>query len=263
MHIIHSYHKAPEFGKSMTNFMIGLLEGTAVTPEILKKRMDVLHAVRHPFWYVLSIVSNGQSGSSVNNKELISRLSLDLNCAVFTYNDRIICILGTSRYITDWAEEVPQLDALIAGDGLVCGISRRFDDLSELRKYYQQSISALDYGTEMPVPGTYLIYDNLNVYQMFQLLGEHLSDFCNQRIRGIADYDALHKSDLCSTLRIYLENNRSLTRTAEALFVHKNTVHYRIDKCISLIESDLTNENEVFNFILSLRIVEFERTFRK
>lgn len=48
-------------------------------------------------------------------------------------------------------------------------------------------------------------------------------------------------------------------RTAEILFIHRNTVRYRINKCMELLGSDLEDGNEIFAFILSLRMLEYRR----
>lgn len=48
-------------------------------------------------------------------------------------------------------------------------------------------------------------------------------------------------------------------KTAELLFIHRNTVRYRIHKCTELINSDLEDGNEIFAFILSLRILEYRK----
>jgi sugar diacid utilization regulator len=51
---------------------------------------------------------------------------------------------------------------------------------------------------------------------------------------------AEHSSDLMETLRRYLENGGSLEATAKALFVHANTVRYRLRRIQDLIGEDVT-----------------------
>lgn len=46
------------------------------------------------------------------------------------------------------------------------------------------------------------------------------------------------------TLQAYLENNRSVSRTAQALYVHRNTVAYRINKILDVLGVDLEDPSQ-------------------
>jgi DNA-binding PucR family transcriptional regulator len=67
--------------------------------------------------------------------------------------------------------------------------------------------------------------------------------------------------ELCATLEVYLEQAKSLAKAAEVLFIHRNTVRYRINKCMELMNTDLEDGNEIFAYILSLRILEYDKKF--
>lgn len=47
-----------------------------------------------------------------------------------------------------------------------------------------------------------------------------------------------------ATLRAYLENNKSLSRTAKQLFLHRNTIAYRIKRIVDLLGVDLDDPNQ-------------------
>ena len=53
-----------------------------------------------------------------------------------------------------------------------------------------------------------------------------------------------HSSDLVTTLWSYLDNGRSLEATARELFVHPNTVRYRLKRVSELIGWDATGPRE-------------------
>ena len=65
-------------------------------------------------------------------------------------------------------------------------------------------------------------------------------------------YDRTHQSALVTTLRTYLDAGLNLTRTANALFVHANTVVYRLRRIRELSGRDPRNPDDVL--ILSLAI---------
>lgn len=55
-----------------------------------------------------------------------------------------------------------------------------------------------------------------------------------------------HSTDLISTLWSYLDNGRSLEATARELFVHPNTVRYRLKRVSDVIGWDATGPREAF-----------------
>lgn len=52
-------------------------------------------------------------------------------------------------------------------------------------------------------------------------------------------------ADFLATVEAYLANGRSIARTAEALFVHVNTVRYRLDRATALSGTDLDDLDDV------------------
>ena len=53
-----------------------------------------------------------------------------------------------------------------------------------------------------------------------------------------------HSTDLVATLWAYLDNGRSLEATARELFVHPNTVRYRLKRVSEVIGWDATGPRE-------------------
>lgn len=52
------------------------------------------------------------------------------------------------------------------------------------------------------------------------------------------------RRDYLNTLRVYLDSNRSISKAAETLFVHRNTVLYRINKIVDLLDVDLEDPHQ-------------------
>ena len=56
------------------------------------------------------------------------------------------------------------------------------------------------------------------------------------------------------TLRAYINNDRSLTRTAEAVFIHRNTVSYRIHNMQRILRCSLSTPEELFPYQIAFLI---------
>lgn len=70
---------------------------------------------------------------------------------------------------------------------------------------------------------------------------------------GARTLGALGEGMLRETLEVFLANNCSWTRTAEALHLHVNTVHYRIDRVEALTGRDLTRLDHKADLYAALR----------
>ena len=66
----------------------------------------------------------------------------------------------------------------------------------------------------------------------------------NELVRGIYQPLRDHSSDLLATLACYLDTGRSLEATARELFVHPNTVRYRLKRISEIIGWDATGARE-------------------
>lgn len=70
----------------------------------------------------------------------------------------------------------------------------------------------------------------------------------------LAESDAERGTNLIETLRVYLEENRSLVRTAERLGIHRQTLYARIARIEQITDSDLSSTAAVADFWLALQV---------
>lgn len=80
-----------------------------------------------------------------------------------------------------------------------------------------------------------------------------LRSFRERLLRPLADYDARHNAELLSTLRSFLACDGSWTACASRLYVHVNTVRYRIGRIEALTGRDLSALPDRVDFFLALR----------
>ena len=70
-------------------------------------------------------------------------------------------------------------------------------------------------------------------------------------VTALHEYDIKHGTDMARTLQVYLQNDKNLVLTANALGVHRNTVVYRIEKILSMTNMDLEDPYERLYIALS------------
>lgn len=258
-----SYHLSDD-KHSIENFCIKLLDGESFTREQIEKRLKVLDFRQKPYTYVLAMCSAGgySSGPQSSLSQVRMSFAAALHCPVFAYNTLLICVYGSDAPIARWPEGVPELEGLLEQWGLICGVSRHMSGLEELRDRYLQAQAVLDKGRKIQRVDRCYEFDRLSFYLLLDRLPrEELNNYCHEQIMALRDYDLEHGTELCPTLQVYLEQAKSLNKTAELLFIHRNTVRYRVNRCMELLDNRLEDGNEIFAFILSLRILEYHAKF--
>lgn len=96
---------------------------------------------------------------------------------------------------------------------------------------------------------------------------ELLKSYADSLLAPLDAYDSRHSASFqagsdfarvgagyAETLRAYIENDRSLVRTAEATFTHRNTVSYRIQNMKRLLGSELSTPGELFPYQIAFWI---------
>ena len=78
----------------------------------------------------------------------------------------------------------------------------------------------------------------------------------SQVLAPIIAYDRENKTRLLDSLRVFLNCNRSWKRSAEELFIHKQTLVYRIRQIEDLTGRSLSNTPDVSDFWVALRARE-------
>lgn len=77
-----------------------------------------------------------------------------------------------------------------------------------------------------------------------------------QVLGPLADYDDEHGTELVHSLRVFLQNNRSWKRATDELFVHKQTLVYRMRRIEELTGRKLNDTSDVAELWLALRADE-------
>jgi DNA-binding PucR family transcriptional regulator len=110
-------------------------------------------------------------------------------------------------------------------------VSTVCSDPFDYESTYRATLIALSLGQPGP-EGRLVRVPDLGVYAL--LLNarrpDELAAFASATVSGLRRYDAENNTDLVQTLKIYLEERGKLPATAARMFVHPNTVSYRLNR---------------------------------
>lgn len=146
-----------------------------------------------------------------------------------------------------------QMKMLSKSLGLSIGVSLPFNDWHHILVQKAQAAVALDFAS---------INTNLSFCQdhildyLFQQLGQlgNLLQLCHPAVNYLHEYDIRNSTDLLKTLTTYLISERNAIQTADLLFVHRNTIQYRINRIKELTNIDLEDPDTRLYIMLSSRM---------
>lgn len=76
----------------------------------------------------------------------------------------------------------------------------------------------------------------------------------NNTIINLIKYDEIHKNELIKTLSIFFECELNISQTAKKLFIHRNTLNYRINKIKEILGYDFKNPKYLYTFYLAIKV---------
>ena len=80
----------------------------------------------------------------------------------------------------------------------------------------------------------------------------------NEIMAPLLDQTPRQARQALSTLRTYLDSGQNVTKTAEALHIHRNTARYRLERIAALLPVDMDDPDDRLLLELSCRIVDAE-----
>jgi DNA-binding PucR family transcriptional regulator len=92
---------------------------------------------------------------------------------------------------------------------------------------------------------------------------ESLQSLCERLVVPLVEHDRQHHTSLLPTLRTFFDNRLSAHHTADALFIHRNTLGKRLHRIEELLDVDLAQIDDVFELYLALRAAELLESVNK
>ncbi len=165
---------------------------------------------------------------AMRGKKILSMLRMDGVILLLPHEKKIT---GSRYNIAILAEIVEKLAVKLPGLEVAAGLGGRFEDLRGARTSYIQADKALRFAEYKTASRPIYVYERLGIYKLlFEIEPDKLISYYQDVIQPLNDYDNVHQMDLVSSLFTYFEENGNAAKTAKRLFVHRNTLDYRLKK---------------------------------
>jgi PucR family transcriptional regulator, purine catabolism regulatory protein len=137
--------------------------------------------------------------------------------------------------------------------GVFGGIGRPAGELPFWKDSYREASQSLSMAARLRESKP-LYFGNLSVYRLlFQLEGNpELEAFMREALGPLLDYEG--GGDLLETLEAFCERLGNLSQTAEKLFIHRNSLLYRMERISQIAGLDMNNPDTRLAVHLALKV---------
>ena len=132
------------------------------------------------------------------------------------------------------------------------------NEIKELSKSYKEAHMALDVGRIFYFDKNIISYVTLGIGRLIYQLPVNLCKMFINEIFGDIIPDDID-DEVLSTVNKFLENSLNVSETARQLFIHRNTLVYRIEKLQKVTGLDVRNFDDALTLKIALMVVNYVR----
>ncbi len=161
-----------------------------------------------------------------------------------------------SRDMEDYAHTL--VDDMHTKHGLkaTVGISSVVDNLKDLARAYKEARIAFEVGKVFDIEKTVISYENLGIGRLIYQLPTTLCEMFLSEVFKKGSLESLDRETLM-TVQSFFENNLNVSETSRKLFVHRNTLVYRLEKIRKLSGLDLREFDHAVTFKVALMVKKY------
>lgn len=136
------------------------------------------------------------------------------------------------------------------------GIGTVVEGIKDLARSFKEAQVALEVGKVFDTEKTIVSYENLGIARLIYQLPTTLCEMFLREIFKKGSIDSLDQETLF-TIQRFFENNLNVSETSRKLFVHRNTLVYRLEKIKRLTGLDLREFDDAIVFKVALMVKKY------
>ncbi len=141
------------------------------------------------------------------------------------------------------------------------GVGKAYPKIPSVKNSFREASRCVQLLNKTGLVNQVYYYENLGLYRLFFELEKEdiLSSYVEQILGKIIEYDKQNHTFLLNSLQCYLQHNCNIVQAANKLFIHRNTLKYRIDRIEEITNRSLSDSYARLDFqnaLLAKRVLE-------
>lgn len=158
----------------------------------------------------------------------------------------------------DFAKQMYKSIRAQVGDDIRIACGTEVDDLKEVSRSFKEANMALEVGNIFFADREIVSYSNLGIGRLiYQLPMPLCGIFIGEIFKNLSPRDL--DEETIETIDKFFENSLNVSETARQLFIHRNTLVYRLDKIQRLTGLDLRVFDDAITFKIALMVSRYMR----
>lgn len=196
-------------------------------------------------------------------KAVPANLSLQLFSVYYVDREGVIVVLELSQrepleHVVSRILHAVQraLKEMLDGNSVSAGVSSIFYEPERMRACIEEAKQAFEVLRGCGIRHSARYYEEIGVYRFFYEFNNdvELKDYVMEILGELIQYDEENQSDYVNTLEVFLEQGQNIGETAAKLYVHRNTIAYRMAKISEILQLDMENTTQIFNLQFAYKI---------
>lgn len=189
--------------------------------------------------------------------------ALNEQAVLFTDGLSIVCIMGTSSSPADLSTTMERLVRTVLNQfkslSIYAGIGEVYNGLHQLRNSFVEAQKVIQtakfLGDASTVP---VLYRKLGVLRHLQTISEAVEEehYVNKDLLILQRKDQDSQADLLRTLEVYLTAHCRIKAAADELFIHTNTLKYRLRQIMQLTSITFDDFNRNCQLYIDLQLMK-------
>lgn len=139
---------------------------------------------------------------------------------------------------------------------VIVGVGTVVDSIKDLARSFKEAQISLEVGKVFDTEKVIVSYDNLGIARLIYQLPVTLCETFLREVFKRGSIESLDQETLF-TIQRFFENNLNVSETSRKLFVHRNTLVYRLEKIKKLTGLDLRQFDHAIIFKIALMVKKY------
>ena len=239
------------------NFMQNILLGNMLVVDMYNKAQKLHVEQAERVVYVIDLERKKDSAAVELVKNLFATKMRDY---VTEVDEQSIILIKDVRDMKDDEELQTLADMIVDNmhtEAMVrvrVGYGNRVNNLQDIAKSYQEAKMALEVGKIFYAEKETIAYRYLGIGRLIYQLPMSLCEMFIHEVFG-EEIPDLSGEEITTTIQKFFDNNLNISETARQLYVHRNTLVYRLERLEKTIGLDIRKFEDAMTFKIALMVL--------
>ena len=250
--------------EQIVSFLRDILDDKFESEEQLRERQEHIGLKLHKYLYTVMIkLRRAEAVVHISLYELARQFAAAIPDTIgFLYQNSIILLHSSKAFRQDMTQLLSPIVPTLEQYHLAAGVSNPVITLPQLRSAAFQSNITLNIGTVLS-ENAVLEYKDCMYYHLIAegLRSNPVENFIPPELIALLEYCGENDDTLLDTLQVYLLCRCNRTAAAEMLYIHQNTLRYRILQIEKIMGIDLKEGDNATRMSFALQVLDYAKHF--